>query len=521
VPKTGPYALVQQSVESVNPNILAAFYNHALTYPGRLALVIGTDSYSYEKLAGVSQEVSHRLDRRSRVGILASRTLEAYAGVLGTLWSGAAYIPINPALPEERLIQLLRITELDALVTDRAGSQRIQGRVAEVAPEVIVSHSEFIFRSFDRHYQPANVSETDLAYIMFTSGTTGVPKGVMIETGSVAQLIHVMQDRFRFHENDRMSQTFELTFDLSVFDMFMTWSSGAALFVVPASQLMAPGRFIKDNQLTVWFCVPSMALFMQRMRMLKAGAFPSLRYSLFCGEALPLAAAQAWQAAAPHSIVENLYGPTEATVMCTGQRLTEIPNSTPNRGTLAIGYPFDGVEVDIVNSSLRPVAECESGELLLSGRQLARGYWNDPEMTAIKFPILNGKRWYRTGDLAYRDGSGALHHLGRLDNQVKVLGHRVELEEVEAHLRAITGTDSVVALAWPIEDGCAKGIVAFVSGNRLDENAAREAMRQRIPSYMVPRRILEIDSMPLGPSGKFDRKALSLRLEQASGKVGL
>jgi len=500
---------------TVNPNLVSAFYRHAAMNPERLALAVGGISYSYGQLAGMSQQVACLLGRPARVGVLASRTLEAYAGVLGTLSAGAAYVPINPKIPDERLIQLLRITSLDAIVADAAGLERLQGRVAEFAPPLVLGATDFRDEKFNPEAGPAPVREEDLAYIIFTSGTTGIPKGVMIETGSVAQLLKVMQRRYGFRADDRVSQASELTFDVSVFDMFMTWSAGAALYVVPAAQLMAPGKFIKDNQLTIWFSVPSIALFMKRIQMLTPGVFPWLRYSLFAGEALPLESAQAWQAAAPNSSVENLYGPTEATVICIGQRLADPPNATINRGVLAIGAPFDGVEADVVDASLNPLVGSEPGELVVCGRQLAKGYFNDPEMTAARFPMLRGKRWYRTGDLVYRDERGVFHHLGRIDNQVKVLGNRVELEEVEAHLRAITGTDLVAAIAWPVADGCASGVVAFLCGSQVGAPAAREAMRERVPSYMVPQQILEIDSIPLGPSGKFDRTALRRRLEPA------
>lgn len=467
----------------------------------------------------MSQHVAGLLGRPARVGVLASRTLEAYVGVIGTLWAGAAYVPINPKVPNERLIQLLRITSLDAIVADAAGLERLQGRVAEFAPPLILRGTDFRGAKFSPEAAPAVVSQEDLAYIIFTSGTTGVPKGVMIETGSVVQLVKVVQGLFGCRADDRVSQVSELSFDGSVQDMFMAWSAGAAVFVVPAEQLMAPAQFIKDNQLTIWASVPSIALFMQRIRMLRPGVFPHLRYSLFAGEALPLVTAQAWQAAAPNSSVQNLYGPTEATVLCMGYRLTDPPNVTAKRSVLAIGDPFEGVEADVLDSTLSPVVSPEPGELVLSGRQVARGYLNDPEMTAARFPVVRGKRWYRTGDLVYRDKGGVFHHLGRIDNQVKVLGNRVELEEVEAHLRVVTGTDSVVAIAWPVVDGSASGIAAFVCGSRVDVQEAREAMRERVPGYMVPQQILEIDSIPLTSNGKSDRKALQRWLERACAEA--
>ncbi len=501
---------------TTNPNLVTAFYEHSVADPRRLALVVGGTSYSYGELAGASQQLARHVNHGARVGILASRSLEAYAGVLGTLWAGATYVPINPNIPDERLSQILSITSLDAIVADDAGLERLKGRLSKIAPPLLPGAADLRAASFNPDRKPAVVREVDLAYIIFTSGTTGVPKGVMIETGSVVQLLHVMQRRFGFRADDRVSQASELTFDVSVFDMFMTWTAGAALYVVPAAQLMAPGKFIRENRLSIWFSVPSIALFMQRIGMLAPDAYPSLRYSLFAGEALPLVSAQAWQAAAPNSFVENLYGPTEATVICIGQRLTEPPNATPNRGVLAIGDPFEGIEADVVDTSFNSLMESMPGELVLCGRQLARGYFNDPEATSIRFPVIRGRRWYRTGDLVCRDATGAIHHLGRIDNQVKVLGNRVELEEVEAHLRAVTGTDSVVAIAWPIVSGRATGVVAFLCGSHIGTHAAREAMRQLVPNYMVPQQIFEIETMPLGESGKFDRLALMRRLEQTS-----
>jgi amino acid adenylation domain-containing protein len=504
---------------TVNFNLTSAVYDHALSSPQRIALVVQGYAYSYRQLAGIAQLIAARLVGATRVGILAARTLEAYAGVLGTLWRGATYVPISPKLPCERLTQLLGYASLDAVVTDATGLQRLE-LVEKCKPALVLGPDGLCEGEFDPKIAPALVGDNDLAYVMFTSGTTGQSKGVMIEAGGVVQLIEVMQRQFTFRADDRVSGAFDLTFDPSVFNMFSTWRVGAALFVVPEAQVLGPGRFIKDNQLTVWNSVPSVALCMQRMGMLTSNAFPRLRYSLFGGEALPVRLAKAWQAAAPNSSVENIYGPTEATIQCTSQRLMDPVNTTAYRNILAIGRPFEGVEAEVLDANLNPVSQHEQGELALSGRQLARGYLNDPEMTAERFPVLRGKRWYRTGDLVYRDQSGAFHHLGRIDNQVKVLGHRVELEEVEAHLRAIAGTDLVVAIAWPIVSGCASGIVAFLCGSRVSAQAAREAMRQRVPNYMVPQQLLEIAHLPLGANGKFDRRALHRQLERATTEAG-
>lgn len=524
------------AADRMNFNLALPLREQALARPDGLALSVESTSVTYCELTALAQRVSSWLkseagDGLARVGILASRSLEAYAGILGTLWSGAAYVPINPKTPEERLIQLLQLTRLDALIVDSAGLSCLRGQVAQLCPRLVlcgdpppdlkasalssgIQLADYAgMPEFDAEDSPSFVSKGDLAYIMFTSGTTGVPKGVMVTAGNVMQLITVLQQRYQLRPDDRVSQAFELTFDLSVFDMFMTWNAGAGLYVIPAGQLTGPVKFIKEKKLTSWFSVPSTAAFMNRMRMLTPGAFPELRWSLFCGEPLPLATAQAWQAAAPGSLVENLYGPTEATVACTVQRLTDPPNVTETRGILAIGEPFPGTEAAVVDSDLNPAPLGASGELVLAGEQLAEGYFNAPELTAARFPVLRGKRWYRTGDLVRQDADLTFHHLGRIDNQVKILGNRVELEEVDAHLRETSGTDLVAAVAWPIQDGSAAGIVAFQCGSLLSSQAVRQAMQKRVPSYMVPQQIREIEVMPLSSSGKIDRRALLRKLE--------
>ena len=530
----------------MNHNLALPFYLSSGLHPKNLALYVDRARFSYAELADLAGRIAAWLAQKpgprcGRVGILASRNLAAYAGILGTLWVGDAYVPIDPRIPEDRLLRILDQMELDALIIDQLGAQTLSHRVLERAPGRILSgpsvkasfsspaHRPFTVDTFNtlphkRLPEPVAVAEDALAYIIFTSGSTGTPKGVMIETGSVAQYCKVVQERCAFRSQDRVSQVAEITFDNSVLDMFVTWAAGASLHVVPKTQLLGPAKFIRDHALTIWFAVPSIACIMERMKMLKPGVFPSLRCSIFAGEALPIATAQAWQAATPNGVVENFYGPTEVTVDCTAQRLDDPPNVTKNRGSLAIGKPFPGIEAGIVAPDLKFRPQGSEGELVVSGRQLARGYFNDPEMTAARFPTIEGRRWYRTGDLAYQDESGAFHYLGRVDNQVKVLGNRIELEEVEAHLREIVGTDSVAAVAWPLEDQRATGLVAFHCAVGVTHDVVREGMKKRVPNYMVPQQVHRLDELPLGSTGKVDRKALLRLLDkrdsEANGRSG-
>ncbi len=501
----------------MNYNLAQRFHEQACDHPERTALHVSDVSYSYGELAGLTARAACALGPARKVGVLASRTLGAYVGVLAACWRGAAYVPLSPKLPDERLARIFEIVALDALIVDEIGLGRLTHALRANAPTLILDLSHRMESlSTDRMPAPVDRGADDLAYILFTSGTTGAPKGVMIALGSVARFLDAMRPRFDPVPSDRVSQTSELTFDVSVFEMFGAWGAGACVCVIPASQLMAPARFIADQRLTVWSSVPSIAAFMRRMKMLKPGAFPSVRYSVFAGEALPYALAKAWQTAAPSSVVENLYGPTEATVYCLGATVGPDLPPTPGRDTVPSGLPLPGLEAAILDESLAFLPPGREGQLAISGGQLAKGYYGEPDLTNRCFPAIGGKTWYLTGDLARKDERGIFHHLGRIDHQVKILGQRVELEEIEAHLRAVSGSENVAAIAWPIQDGIAAGIVAFTSGVTDPPEQLREALRHLLPSYMVPRRIIALDCLPLGSSGKIDRRALSRYMDESA-----
>lgn len=505
-----------------------------MTQPCQLALSVGETSFSYEALATRASAIAAWLADReqrpgARVGILAARSWEAYAGILGACWHGAMYVPLNPRLPETRLAWLLEFTGLDALIVDAQGLERLTGSVARACPRHILAPAAHapgrppglanavcgseILPEDHPLTRPVSRGAGDLAYIIFTSGTTGTPKGVMITNGNVGAFLAALRERYSFGPQDRVAQANELSFDNSIFDVFNAWSSGGSLHVVPATQAMGPLHFIQSRELTVWFSVPSTAIFMQRMKMLSPGALPSLRYSAFAGEALPVATAHAWRAAAPNSILDCLYGPTETTVVCTGDRFSDEVHSTESRGIVSIGKPFPGMQARVLDETFHTVPRGMPGELAFSGSQVAHGYFRNAEQTTDRFRLLDGSIWYLTGDLAYQDANGLYHHLGRTDNQVKVNGYRVELEEVEAHMRTVCGTDSVAVVAWPMEHGTAAGLVAFVSGVEVGIGAIREGMKARVPAYMVPSRVHCLLALPATANGKCDRKTLVGLLE--------
>jgi acyl-CoA synthetase (AMP-forming)/AMP-acid ligase II len=246
-----------------------------------------------------------------------------------------------------------------------------------------------------------------------------------------------------------------------------------------------------------------------------------LRVSLFSGEALPVEVAKAWAQAAPNSIVENVYGPTELTITCTYYRWdSERSVAEAERGVVPIGYPFPGMKPLVANESLLEVEPGEDGELLMTGPQLSLGYWQDPAKTAAAFVKPPGQAaiYYRTGDRVRRPiGDGPMQYLGRLDNQIQVMGNRVELGEVEAVVREESGVDGVVAVGWsktPTGVGVAEGIEVFLQTEEPPPATLRERVSKRLPLYMTPRRFHSIGRFPLNANGKFDRHALLQILEK-------
>jgi acyl-CoA synthetase (AMP-forming)/AMP-acid ligase II len=251
-------------------------------------------------------------------------------------------------------------------------------------------------------------------------------------------------------------------------------------------------------------------MFASKLGLLQPDAFPTLRWSLFCGEALSANLAAAWQQAANNSILENLYGPTEATIAITQYRWNSSTSPAEClRGLVPIGSPFDGQQVCAVSEDLAPVPSGESGELCLGGSQVTRGYLNDPEKTAGSFVRLKhtgDQIWYRTGDLVRQDERGCLFYLGRRDFQVKVNGYRVELQEIDLVLREAARTELAIAIAWPVSDGSASGIIAILSGSDpAQDGQVIAACQARLPRYMVPNHIYHFPQIPLNVNGKIDR----------------
>jgi acyl-CoA synthetase (AMP-forming)/AMP-acid ligase II len=248
---------------------------------------------------------------------------------------------------------------------------------------------------------------------------------------------------------------------------------------------------------------------------LKANAMPSLRISLFCGEALPAALASAWAAAAPNSVIENLYGPTEATIAFTRYRWDPGRSEGDTRfGLVPIGRAFDDQQTLVVGEHDDVIPGAGRGELLLSGTQVTGAYWNDPANTSARYKTVDGVRWYRTGDIVDVDEAGCIHFVGRSDSQIKFRGYRIELREIEAALAAATGTELVVVVPWPSTDHEILGLAGVVAGGG-DVEAVTTLLRRTLPDYMVPQLIRFVDRLPTNLSGKLDRKAVLTMLDDA------
>jgi amino acid adenylation domain-containing protein len=496
--------------------------------PERIALVIDGESWSYAELVAAAHEIassfpeSREGDPQPITAVMAQRYVSSYAGILAARFSGHAYVPLNVNHPSQRNATILqssgaqRIVCGDLAAAELEKIQSVAGGPGKMRPIISCGDAKGDFELRPADFTPQTIGRqqtpSDLAYILFTSGSTGNPKGVPIRNRELESFLRVVGPFVDVRPDDRFVQAADLTFDFSVYDLFVCWEYGATLVVPSKRELQDPAAFIRKNQVTCWASVPSLAYQVRLQEELTPGAFPSIRFSMFCGEALPTVVATEWALAAPNSRVENWYGPTEATVACSRYVLSAEPIS---EDAVPIGTAFPDMELLVLDEDLSPAPAGVPGELFLSGSQVASGYLNDPQRTAASFLTLpSGKLAYRTGDRAVFGADGDARFLGRVDNQVKVRGYRIELGEIEAALRSASSGLNAVALAWPGGAEVATSIVAALEADTADIPSIHEQVSISLPDYMIPSMIFCVAEFPKNASGKVDRNALSAKLIQ-------
>lgn len=521
-------------------------------YSSNRALEVDGGNFTYSETYNIATRIAQAIIKTDEAGpfvaLMAYRSICAYTGLLGILLAGKAYLPLNPKFPLNRTFSMLQDANCNMMILgseccealdlfletydQRSSAIKIlylSEAKSKVIP-LIEKYEHHCFIEIDNNFNvsPTSlpiVSADDYAYLLFTSGSTGQPKGIGITHANVYAYIDFILSHYNYLPSDRVSQFFDFTFDPSVHDIFSAWFSGACLCSVPYKSLMAPAHFIKKSELTVWYSVPSVPIFMEKLNMLRDGLFPGLRYSLFSGEALAQSVAEKWQKAAPNSLVVNYYGPTEATVNITYYNWDRKTSPALCRnGGVPLGFPFPEQELRVVDFEGNNVPIGQRGELIVSGSQVAKGYINNPEKTISSFrelPNLKGKKWYFTGDLVERDSEGIFYFYGRKDFQVQIRGYRVELSEVEGIIKKTASTELAAAVPWPLNTltSCANELVAIIVGQHDADLAERvvAVCKSALPSYMVPSTVFFLQELPLTANGKIDRNALADQIKVLKG----
>lgn len=498
-------------------------------YRSKTALVLNKKKYTYETLDHKARQIAFLLEKHEnkQIGILGARSLPVYAGVLGCLMAGKAFVALNPKFTASRNLMIIQEADLDVLIVDKRSIHLLLKNLdkfpsalqlffpettrLEIPKSIRDRFSVYVQNELSEKIKGVvKVEADDLAYIIFTSGSTGKPKGVPVNHGNLKSFIAYFRNGYDFTSTDRFSQTYDLSFDPFLQNTLLSWQVGAALYVIPEKALIAPGKFIKDHKLTVWDSVPSTLEFMRKFKMLKNNSFPNLRYSFFGGEALPLEAIWAWKKAAPNSIVENHYGPTETTIGITKYRIPEKKEDIKAyKNIVSIGNIFEGHDFCLLNEEGK--TDQEKGELCLTGPQITSGYWKDADKNKeryVKFP-KDKRLWFKTGDIVKQEREN-LFFIERKDFQVKVRGYRVELEEVNMTIKSLFKFDRVHSLAFPIINGRTENLFSFIetTGREPDKKRILDALRKRLPEYMVPKSIIFVGEFPITNNGKIDTKEL-------------
>ncbi|HEU0077914.1 MAG TPA: amino acid adenylation domain-containing protein, partial [Longimicrobiaceae bacterium] len=517
------------------------FAAQAAATPDAVAVAFGSGRVTYAELDARAEEVASRLrahgaDPESRVGICLERGPAMLAAVLGVLKAGAAYVPLDPAYPAERIRFVAADAGLSVLLTESSLVDTLPvagipvltvdadaGKHDDATEEDALSHS----RTFALSHSP---SPDNAAYLIYTSGSTGTPKGVVVEHRGLANTLLASREEFGFESGDVAAVLASYAFDIWGFEALVPLLAGGSVRVVPRDDVVDAQRLVAELEgVSVLHAVPAlMRQVAAEVRASGRGTLPRLRLAFVGGDAVPPDLLDEMREVFPAAQVRVLYGPTEATVLASSHRVAA--GERVERSLL--GAPLGNVRAYVLDAHGEPVPPGIAGELYVGGRGVARGYQGRPELTAEKFvpdPFSGeaGARLYRTGDRARRLADGTLEFLGRTDAQVKIRGFRIEPGEVEAVLAAHPSVREAAVVAREDEPGELR-LVGYAAPDPeappVSAGELRAWIRERLPEHMVPAAVLLLEALPLSPTGKVDRRALPAPerpLAELAGEMGM
>ena len=473
----------------LNP-VREAIENHA----DRNAFFIDGTYYTYRQFAervSAIRNVIRAAEKNEQIwGLSLHDDLNTYASIFALWQEGKAYVPLHPSWPEERI----------ASIKEQVGCSNVLD--ACDAPYMGDLLGDWV-----------EASEDDLAYILFTSGSTGVPKGVQLTRRNLAAFMDSFwKTGIDITPDDRCMQVFDLTFDVSVQSYLVALTRGACVYTVPYGQVkyLYAASLIQEQGITFGAMAPSMLTYLRPY--FDEFDARSMKACVLTAEACPVDLMEAWYGCAKNTEIYDFYGPTEATIYCTYYKLTRGGENLSLNGIISIGKPLANVQAIIIREDGSLVEGQEKGELCVAGDQVTPGYWKNEEKNASSFFVRYGVRYYHTGDLCYWHESGNIMYSGRIDQQAKIQGFRVELGEIEHHARTFyENTRRVVAIAFQNAQNLTE-IALFVEAQAEESKELVAYLRSKMPSYMIPSLIIYEPTFPLNKSEKVDRNALKQKL---------